>query len=240
MSNQAVVAASRDFVCARLITFEDGEEAKLMRRLLGQWNLVNTAFTIMDPAGKKQLVRADRSTMRAFSNANAMAREMSTISKKYPGHKKAANDDLPLPLLEDVRIGLNVTECDAQQLVIVRGTEQETQILKERLRGLCWSKELIGHFLYAVGGEATDWSVLEGADKAPKVGVLVVRTDSYGLTGKVVGSATADADIKGLNKMLKMAMEAHRPKPVDTRRLRRKGIRSGTKWQAEIRSSRGR
>jgi hypothetical protein len=238
LSDQDVVAASREFVCARLITFEDTSEAALMKRLIGGRSLVNTAFTIMDPAGKKPLVRAGRSTKRAFKDPAAMVRSMKKIAADYSAKNQVSHQGLPL--LEDVRIALNVTQCDGQQLVIIRGDDRATKKVKEQLCELSWSDDLIGKFLYAVADEGTDWSVIKGADKAPAKGVLVVQSDTYGLTGKVVGSVKLDAGIKNLRSMLSKSASAHDPKPVDTSRLRRAGIRKGIKWETEIRSSRRR
>ena len=73
LSDQQVVTASRGFVCARLITFEDSQEAALMKRLLGSRKLVNTVFTILDPSGKQALTRAGRSPRMAFRDGEAMA-----------------------------------------------------------------------------------------------------------------------------------------------------------------------
>ena len=240
LSDQTVVEVSRAFVCARLITFEDSEEAKLMKRLFGSRRLVNTVFTIMDPKGESSLVRAGRSPSMAFRDAKAMADKMRAVAKRYPGSKKVDADDLGLPVLEDVRIALNVTECDAQQLVILRGDDKQVKALRKQLTELSWSDKFIGRFLYAVADDATDWGALKGADKAPKAGMLIARSDTYGLTGEVVASAKAGASREKLEKVLLAAVEGHKPKAVDTRRLRRQGIRNGVKWQAELPTAKGR
>jgi len=240
LSDQQVVEASREFVCARLITFEDSDEAKLMKRLFGGRRLVNTVFTIMDPRGKKALVRAGRSPRMAFDDAAAMATKMRAVAKRFPGRKKVAAADLGLPVLEDVRIALNVTECDAQQLVILRGDEQQVKEMRKKLIELSWSDKLIGRFLYAVADDKTDWKSLKGAGKAPKAGVMIARSEQYGLTGEIVGSAKASATVEDLQKLLLAAVASHKPKAVDTRRLRRQGIRNRVQWQSEIPPSKGR
>ena len=240
LSDQQVVAASREFVCARLITFEDSEEARLMRRLYGGRRLVNTMFTIMDPRGKRALVRAGRSPRMAFDDAVEMATKMRAVAKRYPGRKKLDAADLGLPILEDVRIALNVTECDAQQLVVLRGDDQQIKKMRQKLVALSWSEQLIGRFLYAVADDNTDWKSLKGADKGSKAGVMIVRTEQYGLTGEVVSAAKASATVTELQEMLLAAVASHRPKAVDTRRLRRKGIRDRVQWKAEIPLPKGR
>ena len=240
LSDQQVVAVSREFVCARLITFENSDEAKLMKRLFGGRRLVNTVFTIMDPAGKSALIRAGRSPTMLFDDAAAMANKMRAVAKRYPGRKQAAAKDLGLPVLADVRIALNVTECDAQQLVILRGDDKQVKELRQKLTELSWSEKLIGRFLYAVADDQTDWQVLKGADKAAKAGVLIARSDQYGLTGEIVASAKATATAAQLEKALLAAVASHKPDVVDTRRLRRQGIRKGVQWQSELSPGKGR
>jgi hypothetical protein len=240
LSDQQVVTASRGFVCARLITFEDSQEAALMKRLLGSRKLVNTVFTILDPSGKQALTRAGRSPRMAFRDGEAMAQKMQQVAERYPGHEAVAAADLGLPVLEDVRIALNVTECDAQQLVVVRGDDEQVKALCSLLTELSWSEKLVGRFLYAVADDSTDWRAIQGADKAPAAGVLIVRSNPYGLTGEVVGSVSAKATAKGLAGALLEAVASHQPKAVDTRRLRRRGMRNGVKWQAELPPPKGR
>ena len=234
LSDQAVVAASRAFVCARLITFEDEEEAQLMRRLMRGRNLVNTVFTILDPTGARPLVRPGRSPRGAYDSGAEMAAAMNKIARRYPGKKRVKPAQLGLPSLEDVRIALNVTECDAQQLVILRGDAKKTEALEQRLVDLCWSDELVGRFLYVRAGDQTDWEAIAGSDRAPEDGVLIVRTERYGLKGAVVASLSCDVSAAKLKAQLLKAVESFAPAAVDTRKLRRAGTRAGLRWDTEL------
>lgn len=234
LSDKAVVEASRDFVCVRLITFENGEEARLMDRLMRGRGLVNTAFTILDPTGSTPLIAPARSPRWAYDDGADMAAGMRRIHARYPGNKKVDAGDLGMPLLEDVRIALNVTECDAQQLVIVRGNDKKTRRLLSDLQQLCWSDNVIGRFLYVKADAETDWKSIAGSEQAPADGLLVVRTDPYGLTGKVVASAPAKSRKQDLRKLLLDAAAGFEPKTVDTRRLRREGKRKGLEWRTEL------
>lgn len=240
LSDQQVVAASREFVCARLITFEDSGEARLMKRIWGGRKLVNTAFALMDPSGNKALTRTGRSPSMVFDEAESMAKKMRAVAKRYPAKGKVKAKDLGLPILEDVRVALNVTECDSQQLVVLRGNKKQIQQLRKQLTDLCWSEQLVGRFLYAIADDQTDWSKLDGAAKAAKNGVLIVRSDTYGLTGEVIASIAAKDAKKKLEKALLTAAANHKPAAVDTRRVRRAGIRKGVKWQPEIPTSKSR
>jgi hypothetical protein len=232
LSDKQVVAASRDFVCARLISFEDGEEAKLMQRLWGSAQ-VNTVFALLDPAGARTLSRVGRTPRGPFADAAALAAEMRAITKQFPA-RKGADGKLALPLLEDVRVALNVTECDAQQLVVLRGDAKKLAKLERALTALAWSEPFVGRFLYARGDDETDWSVIDGVDKAPAGGLLIIRSERFGLTGKVIASLPASARGEQLEKAMRDAVASHQPKPVDTRQVRRDGRRSGVRWQAEL------
>ena len=121
LSDPAVVAASRDFVCIRLATYESAEEAKFLKKLfIGRsGELENTVFTILSPDGQKKLVRAGRSPHMSFrgpeeESIREMADTMKRIAKQYRSRKKAQ----ALPYLADLRRGLNVASCDIQPLVV--------------------------------------------------------------------------------------------------------------------------
>ena len=234
LSDQAVVEASRAFVCARLISFEDAEEARLMKRLMRGRGLVNTVFSILDPSGQRPLVRPGRSPTRAYESGAAMAAAMDAIAERYPGERAVAPSQLGLPALEDVRIALNVTACDAQQLVVLRGDPERIAALERRLVDLCWSKPLVGRFLYVRADSETDWSAVAGSEDAPEHGLLVVRSETYGLKGRVVASASHECSEKDLAQLLTQAAASFRPAVVDTRRLRRSGMREGIRWKSEL------
>lgn len=234
LSDQAVVEASRAFVCARLISFEDPEEAKLMRRVMRGRDLVNTVFTILDPSGRRPLVRPGRSPRWSYDSGAEMAAAMVKISARYPGKKRVKPAQLGLPVMEDVRIALNVTQCDAQQLVVLRGDSEKIATLERHLRELCWSEGLVGRFLYARADEHTDWATIKGSEGAPEHGLLVVRTKTYGLEGEVVAAASHELGAAKLKELLVEVAESFRPAAQDTRQVRRKGRRAGVQWKPEL------
>lgn len=205
-----------------------------MQRVMRRRGAVNTGFGFMDPRGKKTLTRFARSPSQLFDDAEQMATRMQSIAKKHSQRPEADSLEQGLPLLANVRLALNVTECDSQQLVIVRGTDANVASLMKRLGAAAWSDELIGRFLYVRSDDKTDWSVITGSNQAPASGLLVVRTEPYGLKGSVVASASAEEGAEALVSLLRKAASEHRPKPTDTRRLRRKGIRNGVQWRTEL------
>lgn len=235
LSDQQVVAASRDFVCIRMATYEDAEEAKVHLRVFrGRDGLENSVFGILDPTGQRLLTRGARSPSRVFADAKAMAQGMQRIAKRYPGR----DVDVGLPWLEDARIGLNVAAADSQQLVIVYGEGEELTRAEADLAKLAWSDELMGRFLYAradaaaAGDDAAGfaWDAIAGSAERGAFGMLVVQPGEFGIDGKVVQRL----DLDDLRKDLLATSKAHSPKAVDTRTLRRKGIRRGLRWRSEL------
>ena len=85
LSQPAVIAASRRFVCIRLATYEDKEEAdylvQVFRGRLG--TLENTVFAILSPDGKKYLARPGRGPNFAFANSKDMAEQMRGMAAQY-------------------------------------------------------------------------------------------------------------------------------------------------------------
>src|SRR4029079_13149972 len=96
LSRPAVIAASREFVCVRLATYEDPVEAKFVQRLVrtGSGELENTAFCLFAPDGKSRLSRAGRGINHIYSDPAQMAVEMKAVAEKY--RPKAAPSLLPL------------------------------------------------------------------------------------------------------------------------------------------------
>ncbi|MCR9246652.1 MAG: hypothetical protein NXI31_16590 [bacterium] len=235
LSNQQVVAASREFVCIRMATYEDAEEAKVhMRVFRGRDGLENSVFGILDPTGQRLLSRGARSPSQVFADAEAMAQRMKRIAKRYPGR----DADVGLPWLEDARIGLNVAAADSQQLVIVYGEGEELARAEAELAKLAWSDGLAGRFLYARAepdadtddGPGFEWDTIAGSAERGAFGMLIVQPGEFGIDGKVVKRL----DLDNLLEDLLAASKTHSPKAVDTRTLRRKGIRRGVRWQSEL------
>ena len=131
----------------RLATYEDAEEAKLLRKIYTgrSGGLENTVFAILSPDGERELVRSGRSPHFSFRSASDMASAMKRISQQYAA--KDSDHDKALPTMATVRLALNVAACDRQPLIVVQG-ENETQrkALEDRLATIAWSDEFIGQF----------------------------------------------------------------------------------------------
>ena len=75
LSQPAVIAASRAFVCVRLATYEDPLESMFTKALVrtGSGEVENTAFCLLAPDGKKKLSRSARGMDHLYDDAAAMA-----------------------------------------------------------------------------------------------------------------------------------------------------------------------
>src|SRR3954452_19175867 len=113
LSQSDVVAAARNFVCVRLMTYESGVEGEFLKafNVTRSGELENTVFTILAPDGVRPLVRSSRSCKGTFRDAAHMAESMAKIAATNPGIKDI--NGLPeLPTVPTVRLGVNVAACD--------------------------------------------------------------------------------------------------------------------------------
>src|SRR5947207_2757941 len=122
LSDPSIVSASREFICARLLTYESAEEGKFLESVFrgGSGQLENTVFTFLAPDGVTPLSRAGRSPNHLFRGSpdetvRAMAQAMKEMSQKYAGDSTVARQ---VPYLVDLRRGLNVAACDLLPLVV--------------------------------------------------------------------------------------------------------------------------
>src|SRR4051812_2919162 len=85
LSQSAVIAASRAFVCVRLATYEDPLESKFVKALVrtGSGEVENTAFCLLAPDGKKKLSRSARGMDHLYDDAAAMAAEMNQVAGAF-------------------------------------------------------------------------------------------------------------------------------------------------------------
>ena len=235
LSNPDVVAASRDFVCIRLATYESKEEPEFLKRIFTgrSGELENTVFTILSPDGKKKLVRAGRSPHMTFrgpeeESIREMATSMQRIAKQYRSKSKQKT----LPYLADLRRGINVASCDIQPLVVTAArTNAARKKIEALLLELAWSKEFIGKFAYASVADLKQLRVVTGASQTD--GVLVVQPGKYGLKATLL-TQTSGTDAAKLRAALATGLKRFKPESKDSRKHIRDGHRQGVHWETEI------
>jgi hypothetical protein len=197
LSQPAVIAAARPFVCVRLTTYENKDEGDFLKGLAHtrSGELENSVFTILAPDGHTQLARASRSTKQTFGDAQRMAATMNRIAGGYRDKQAVGG---ALPTVPTPRLAVNVAACDSQPLVVVFATDPKVRReLEDRLRPLAWGERFIGRFVYAVTADAAELTVIDGP--APAARVAVAQPGKFGLSGTVLahtGAAATPAELE--------------------------------------------
>ncbi len=249
LSQPEVVAVSREFVCARLSTYEDKDEAEFLATVFtgrsGQ--LENTVFSILAPDGETKLTRAGRSPQMALGDGRPrrgrpdspggedvtkMVATLTDIAARYAKKQKGKTGPGTMPYVEDVRLGLNVAACDMlPTAIVVAKTDAAREALEKQLRPLAWADDFIGRLVWAETTKRKDLEKI--AEVAADAALVIVQPDAFGLEGKVLAQ-TAKTDADSLEKALAAAMKAHAPGTKDAREHIREGRKKGVDWEGEV------
>jgi hypothetical protein len=116
-------------------------------------------------------------------------------------------------------------------LLCVRDADALQQ-LEGRVRTLAWSDDFLGRAVYTV---AKDFDQLKAIDGVPAGGgLLVIQPDRYGLKGKVLAQAAADAAATTLARALQNGIAQHQPFERTFENHVREGHRAGVFWETQI------
>lgn len=235
LSDQAVIEASRAFVCIRTATYEDAAEAQFQRATLsgGRGDLRNFGYCLLSPDGKKAIRRSSRGPNYIYANAGAMAAELRKVAGRYPPKASANKSPKTLPQLKNVRLALNVASCDGLPLVVVVGKDaKKVAAMSKRLSAVAWRDDLLGKFIYAATPEAADLSGIDIASKGH--GFYVIEPDDYGLAGELIRKLSATSSERDLTNALQSIAKAF-DKPAKIHRQHvRQGRRAGKTWKTEV------
>lgn len=231
LSDPAVVAKSRDFVCVRLATYESATEAKVLNSFFqsrsGQ--LENTVFVVVGPDGNA-LTRGGRSPRESLGSAEEAPRRMAELAAKFPGTAPVGG---VLPWLADLRRGMNVAACEIQPLVgVVARSEAAREKIEQALLPLAWSREFIGRYAYARAKDAAEAASFVDGKPEPE-GVFVVQPDAFGQKGRLLACA-AGSDPAALKEALAQGLKKFVAEAKDSRRHIDEGVRRGLNWKTEI------
>ena len=231
-----LLEASRDFVCARLVTYEDAKEGEFLKKIGGsnKLDVANTTFVLLSPDGRTPLSGSGRAPKQSFKGTeqetlDGLLTAMKQVSTTYPGNGETKKLP-PVPYVADVRKALNVAACDNQPLVVVLVADKakRTQI-EQDLAKLAWASDFRGRFSFVKSASPTDFEEIRNAPK--KDAIFVVQPGTYGLTGKTIAVA-ARQDATGLRKMLNRSLAVFDKQPMDRGQLKA-GKRNGVSWEAE-------
>jgi hypothetical protein len=230
LSQPDVIAASREFVCVRLATYEDPVEAKFVRGLVRtrSGELENTAFALLAPDGKTKLSRSARGTEQVYADAAAMAADMRRVVGRYS--PKAALTSVPLAA--NPRLGLDVAAADGLPLVVIVGKDAAArQRSLERVARLAWTDEFIGRFVYADGAVK---DVLGVPGISVDAGVVVIAPDRFGQKGTVLRQVGAVAPADKVAEAMRAATDEYQAPPKSFQAHVREGQRRGVFWETRV------
>ncbi|MEM9379513.1 MAG: hypothetical protein AAGB93_06130 [Planctomycetota bacterium] len=222
-----MIEASRDYVCVRPQTYENAAELEVLSYVFSvRGELQNTSFALLDPDGEK-LTRGARSPSMTFGDADGLARAMRST---YAGYAAKAKPIEALPVVRDLRLGLNVAAADMRPLVVVRaGTGADARELASEVARVAWSTSVVG---------ACHYVVLEGEQAfgglSPEPGVTVVQPDPYGRGGEVLThvdreAASSPALASSIDRGVGAFSAEARRHDEHVREARRRGI----SWETE-------
>lgn len=179
---------SREFVCVRIDSYESEEHQKYVRTFL-DGRFENSAFCLLEPNGEDWLSRAGRGPEMVLGRRSAPDR-MAEVAALYPPTvdvKQAI-----VPDFHSVRQAMNVASADQRVLVLVHGSNESTQPLRESLRAVVSDERIIGrfHFDFDSGDEwKKSISRLKGNS-----GIALIRSGEFGLEGSVMHQLPLEAD----------------------------------------------
>ena len=232
LSHAGVVAASREFVCIRPLTYESAVEAPYLESLFRgrSGNLENTVFAMLSPDAKTRLCRTGRSPGFAFQSPDQMAAAMKQILKQFPSSKPVAR---PLPLLPNVRLGLNVSSCDNTPLAIIYSPDQAVRTkLEQQLARLAWGRNHIGQVQFCVATRAEELKNIAG--KTQKPGILIVQPGTYGNNGQLISAVDLDTTPTELGDAVDFALLIAEFQQKTMRQHIVRGQQLGVNWKTAI------
>lgn len=244
MLDPTVVEISRDWVCIRLVTYEDADEAKFLASIYtgGAGSLENTTFCLLGPDGETRLSGSGRGPLAVLDTirvAGGCGGTSGSATERFADVLREAGRPFrceasiaSLPLCHDLRRALIVAACDDQPLVVaVAAEESQREAQRRALAELAWSEEFVGRFQYAVVADRAELRLVHEAPAGD--GVFVVQPGLFGLRGDVVARA-GEASAPALRAMLRDALEAYDRVPLDRRTHVARGRRQGNAWEPAV------
>lgn len=239
LSSPRVVAASKGLVCARLLTYESAEEAKVLTSFFtGRSGLLeNTTFIVVAPDGATALTRGGRSPDQILrgqgaGDDEALAALLTAQAKRYPAKPASERESPLLPYHVDVRRGLDAAACDLLPLVVVVARDAEGRAAFEKvLRPLAWAPSRAGRLLYAPASSVEELKSVTGV--SPSARLVLVQPDAFGLKGTVLAQ-TDSLTPAALAKALDDGIARQKAVTKDPRAQIAEGHREGVEWKPEI------
>lgn len=215
-STKEFVAASRDFVCVRLETYESKEHQDLIRKFLNG-RMENTAFCILAPDGEEELTRASRSPGsvlgaqgRGAGATKGSNEDVISAMKEFAAEYRPRGNDSEMVLQDfhSYRQALNVASGDQRLLVFVAAGTRDQESARKTLQPTFADEEIIGRFHLDFGDSEEDSKWASSLRKLKsKSGIIVIQSDSFGQKGEVLAQLPITAKEAEIKTALLLANE---------------------------------
>jgi len=239
-SNPEVIAAARDFVCIRLVTYENQAEGAFVQSIFRgrEGTLENSVFALLAPDGKTLLAKAGRSPSMVFeadneaSDRELLLKTMAEILERYPVKKV---EQQPLALGLDLRRMMNVAACDLQPLVVLYANKDDD---KEKLATMvakqAWSKAYRGRFAYAWAQGALEIQALTGLEVEAETSMLwVLAPNEFGNQADLL-QEVSDPKASTLKQAWDASLKEFSIEARNSRKHTQKGRQLGVKWVPQL------
>jgi len=196
----------------------------------GGGELRNTTFALLDPSGETALARTGRSPQMVYKNIDSFAVNLASIANKFESEVGIKS----LPLMSNLRLGLNISACDGIPLVVI--INNESRKLEKALSNivkLSQADSLSGQAHYVLLKDTKEIENLK--NYRPDNFVYVLKPDEFGITGSVVAAFRGKEDLSLI--ALRAAFDTARiPKKTlnDSRQHVRQGRIKGITWESQM------
>ena len=257
LDDAAVVASTRNWICIRVASYEDPEEAEELARFYATRSvghepfvpgqLPNTTVALLSSDGGTKLSCVGRDPYfildnirvvgRGAGDSGSPTRRFASLLDSLAAELGTGQDRGLLPGPEtlpqgiDLRRSLNVAACDDRPLVVLWAAEPDARAKLEReVARLAWSDELVGRLQYIVVEERAELELLPDLAQSGADGLWVVQPGTFGLAGTVLAEARA-----GRRRGRATPRTAVRPRAVRPRRpLPRRPRRARTRVRCDV------
>jgi len=251
LSRDAVIEASRKFVCIRLPTYEDRTEVNFLKTLHVSYTgeIANTVFALLAPDGKTKLSAADRSPAQVFGGvpnrrsdrpgaaelneaaARKLAERMEAIARTHPGKDGEAGLQRALPRSSNLRMAVNIAACDNQPLLVLFSEKpEELKAMEKALQPVAWSEGIVGRAVYVTVRSAAEYSRLV-RHKEPSAGFVLAAPEAYGRHAVPLLKLAPTTAAAELQKELRAMLALYNPPPKDSDAHEAAGLEAGIRWR---------
>jgi len=126
------------------------------------------------------------------------ASRMREFAAFYPAKKPAAQ--ALVPDFFSLRQALNVASADQRVLVVIHGSDAQTEPLRETLQVVCNDPDVIGRFHYDFEKSLKGQKTIRGLKAA--TGIAIVRSDEFGLNGDVMAHLPLNAEPAAIKRAM--------------------------------------